>query len=195
MRIVDYGVGNLHSVRRAFQGSGAIVEIASPKTLDDVGALVLPGVGAFGPAAERLAPHRDVLLRYLEEGRPALGICLGMQLFFQSSEESPGEGIGFIRGGVRRLAHPRLPQIGWNDLDVEDDPLFDGLDRPEVYFVNSYAPEPEEPVTIARATYGTPFAAAVRKLNTYGVQFHPEKSSSAGLRMLRNFLGLAEAAC
>jgi imidazole glycerol-phosphate synthase subunit HisH len=190
--ILDYGVGNLHSVRKALEQAGARVSIASDHArLADADALVLPGVGAFGEAAEKLRPYRDALFAQLDDGKPLLGICLGMQLLFESSDESPGAaGLGYIRGHVRRLAHPKLPHIGWNTLAaVDGDPLFEGLpDGPHVYYVNSFAPKPEEPVTVATTTYGETFTAGVRKRHAWGVQFHPEKSGRAGLAMVRNFV-------
>ncbi|HUR70112.1 MAG TPA: imidazole glycerol phosphate synthase subunit HisH [Candidatus Thermoplasmatota archaeon] len=190
--ILDYGVGNLHSVGKALEKAGARVRVVhDPKLLADADALVLPGVGAFGEAATKLAPYKEALLAELDAGKPLLGICLGMQLLFESSDESPGAvGLGYIRGHVRRLAHPKLPQIGWNALAaVDGEPLFGGLpEGPHVYYVNSFAPKPEEPVTIATTTYGETFTAAVRKRLTWGVQFHPEKSGPAGLAMVRNFV-------
>lgn len=194
--ILDYGVGNLHSVRKALENSGASVRIVSdPKLLADADGLVLPGVGAFGDAAAKLAPYKEALFAQLDAGKPLLGICLGMQLLFGSSDESPGAaGLGYIRGSVRRLAHPKLPQIGWNTLAaVDGDELFQGLpEGPHVYYVNSFAPKPEEPVTVATSTYGETFTAAVRKRFAWGVQFHPEKSGPAGLAMVRNFTRVVE---
>lgn len=190
--ILDYGVGNLHSMRKALEREGATSRIVSdPRHLVDAQALILPGVGAFGDAAKRLAPYKEPLLDALEKGKPLLGVCLGMQLLFEASEESPGaRGLGYIRGTVRRLKHPKVPQIGWNTLSpVDEDPLFSGLkDGVHVYYVNSFAPEPRESVTVATSTYGETFTAAVRKRNAWGVQFHPEKSGAAGLRMVRNFV-------
>jgi glutamine amidotransferase len=190
--ILDYGVGNLHSIGKALERAGAAPRlVADPKALLAADALVLPGVGAFGDAAEKLAPFKDALFDALDGGKPLLGVCLGMQLLFEESEESPGaKGLGYIRGAVRRLRHPKLPQIGWNTLaPVDGEPLFAGLpDGAHVYYVNSFAPEPRESVTIATSTYGETFTAAVRKRHAWGVQFHPEKSGEAGLRMIRNFV-------
>ena len=190
--VLDYGVGNLHSVRKALENAGATVRIErDPAALARADALVLPGVGAFGEAAAKLLPYRDALFEQLDRGKPLLGICLGMQLLFEASDESPGaKGLGYIRGHVRRLHHDKLPQIGWNTLAaVDGDPLFAGLpEGPHVYYVNSFAPKPEEPVTVATTTYGETFTAAVRKRDAWGVQFHPEKSGQAGLAMVRNFV-------
>ena len=194
--LLDHGVGNLHSVRKALEKAGAATRVVSdPARLADADALVLPGVGAFGDAARKLAPYKEALLAELEAGKPLLGICLGMQLLFEGSEESPGaQGLGYIRGQVRRLPHPKLPQIGWNTLAaVDGEELFAGLpEGPHVYYVNSFAPKPEEPVTIATTTYGETFTAAVRKRLAWGVQFHPEKSGPAGLAMVRNFVRTVE---
>jgi imidazole glycerol-phosphate synthase subunit HisH len=190
--ILDYGVGNLHSIHKALEAAGAAPRLVSdPKELLRAQALVLPGVGAFGDASRKLAPYKDALFEALDHGKPLLGVCLGMQLLFEESEESPGAaGLGYIRGAVRRLKNGRLPQIGWNELNhVEGDPLFAGLpDGSHVYYVNSFAPEPKESVTVATSTYGATFTAAVRKRHAWGVQFHPEKSGDAGLRMIRNFV-------
>lgn len=195
--LLDYGVGNLHSLRNALGHTGARVRVVdAPKDLVDAPAIVLPGVGAFGAAAQGLAPYREALVDAMASGKPVLGICLGMQLLFEESEESPGaRGLGYIHGRVERLKHAKLPQIGWNSLVFEKDPLFEGLrDGEHVYYVNSYVPVPREPATVGTSTYGSTFTAAVRKRNTWGVQFHPEKSSVAGLTMIRNWVRAAEEA-
>ncbi|HLE95773.1 MAG TPA: imidazole glycerol phosphate synthase subunit HisH [Candidatus Thermoplasmatota archaeon] len=194
--LFDYGVGNIHSLTKALEKAGGRPRVTTrADELASARVLVLPGVGAFGEGARGLAPVREKVLAALQDGVPCLGICLGLQLLFRTSEESPGaEGIGFVDGEVKRLRGPKLPQIGWNVLAFRDDePLFRGLvEGTHVYYVNSYAPVPHEPVTVATTTYGHTFTAAVRKKHTYGVQFHPEKSSKAGLTMLRNFLEFAE---
>ena len=195
--LVDCGVGNLHSLRKALELAGATVRVSrEPEAVRTAQALVFPGVGAFGEAMKKLAPLRKDLLARLEEGTPALGICLGLQVLFEESEESPGaRGLGFIRGSVRRLQNEKLPQVGWNVINHLPDPLFEGLpDGLHVYYVNSFAPVPQEPVTLATSTYGATFTAAVRKRNTYGVQFHPEKSSTTGLRIIGNFVRVAKEA-
>lgn len=194
--VLDYGVGNLHSIRKALERSGAAPRlVGDPAALMDAQAIVLPGVGAFGDAAAKLAPFKEALFHALDADKPLLGVCLGMQLLFEESEESPGaQGLGYIRGTVRRLHHPKLPQIGWNQIaPVDGDPLFAGLpDGSHVYYVNSFAPEPRESVTVATSTYGATFTAAVRKHHAWGVQFHPEKSGEAGLAMIRNFVRFAQ---
>ena len=196
--LIDYGSGNLRSVGKALSKIGARVELlASPERLDAVDAVVLPGVGAFGDCAGQLHSRQlwEPLAAWLRADRPFLGVCLGYQLLFESSEETPGvAGFGKFAGAVRRFHAPglKVPQIGWNALDFRqpDARLWRGLeDGSHVYFVHSYHPEPEEPGVIAATTdYGGPFAAAVEQGNTFGVQFHPEKSQEAGLTMLGNFV-------
>ena len=194
--LFDYGTGNLHSLQKALEAHGAAVRVEQdPSALLNADALVLPGVGAFGAAADRLQAARADIVAALDGGLPCLGICLGMQLLFGTSEESPGTGLGFIGGTVRRLRAVRAPQMGWNDVEVlspggRPDPLFAGATRPVVYYANTFVAEPTDGSrVIARTTYEDDrFAAAVRKNNAWGVQFHPEKSSSPGLRILRNFL-------
>lgn len=193
--ILDYGVGNLHSITKAFEREGAAPRLVKdPQAILEAPAVVLPGVGAFGEAAQKLMPYRKPLLEALDGGKPLLGVCLGMQLLLERSEESPGaRGLGYVRGEVKRLGHDKLPQIGWNVLNhVEGDPLFEGLpDGAHVYYVNSFACAPHEPVTVATTTYGDTFTAAIRKRHAWGVQFHPEKSGEAGLRIIRNFIAFA----
>ncbi|MHB8606568.1 MAG: imidazole glycerol phosphate synthase subunit HisH [Thermoplasmatota archaeon] len=197
IRILDYGVGNLHSLAKALERGGARAEVtADPKALLAADGLVLPGVGAFGDAAKKLAPFGAALGEALDRGKPLLGVCLGMQLLFDASDESPGaEGLGLIRGDVKRLVAPKLPQIGWNELAfLPEDPLFSDLkEGTHVYYVNSFAPVPRESVTIATSTYGATFTAAVRKKSAWGTQYHPEKSGRAGLTMVRNFVQSVEA--
>jgi imidazole glycerol-phosphate synthase subunit HisH len=200
--LFDYGAGNLHSLGKALEAGGARVTVTSrwseALALD---ALVLPGVGAFGAAVKSLGTERARVREALEGGLPCLGICLGMQLFFHDSAEGEGEGIGFLSGTVRRLRTHIVPQMGWNDVSAglttsyerkagSPDPLFAGLEELVAYFANSYVCQPTEPGTvIATSTYqGDLFPAAVHKVNTWGVQFHPEKSSGPGLRLISNFL-------
>jgi len=189
--LYDYGAGNLHSLGKALEGAGAEVVVTSD--WDEAlarDALVLPGVGAFGQAAAALPEDREPLLEALEGGLPCLGICLGMQLFFERSEESEGDGIGLVEGAVRKLEAEVVPHMGWNDVEIGDDPLFDGIDGLVAYYANSSVGEPGdgEPV-IARSEYGgRTFAAGVRRRHSWGVQFHPEKSSGDGRRIIANFV-------
>ena len=196
--LIDYGSGNLRSVGKALTKIGARVELlASPERLDEMDAIVLPGVGAFGDCASQLHARGlwEPLADWLRADRPFLGVCLGYQLLFESSEETPGvAGFGRFAGAVRRFHAPglKVPQIGWNALDFRQPGarLWRGLENgSHVYFVHSYHPIPADPDVVAATTdYGGPFAAAVEQGSTMGVQFHPEKSQSAGLTMLGNFV-------
>ena len=196
--LIDYGSGNIRSVTKALQHEGADVSLVSDAArLPDARAMVLPGVGDFGDCARNLksrnlwAPIRD----WLEAGKPFLGICVGYQLLFDSSEESPGEpGFGFFPGCVKKFRSPglKVPQIGWNSLQLTrpSHPLWNSLPpEPYVFFVHSYYPASErDDVVIARTTYGETFASGAALGNVAGVQFHPEKSQEAGLAVLRNFV-------
>lgn len=189
--VLDYGVGNLHSLLKALAVPGvqARGEADALRALDtDV--LVLPGVGAFGAALERVAPARDAIRDALAGGLPCLGICLGMQLLFDSSEEGEGAGLGVMAGRVRRLRGARVPQMGWNALEERRDPLLDVSGLELAYFANSYVCEPdaELPVRASSVHEGERFASMVRSGRTVGVQFHPEKSSRAGVAFIGAFL-------
>jgi glutamine amidotransferase len=189
--ILDYGAGNLHSLAKAVTASGAEARIESdPSAALRADALMLPGVGAFASAVALIAPYRDELNAALREGLPCLGICLGMQLLFDSSEEGPGEGLGIIPGRVRKLRANRIPQIGWNSIDETSDKLFEAAPLSTAYFANSYVCEPEDLTTaIAWATHDEDrFVAAARLGDVVGVQFHPEKSSAAGCDFIGAFL-------
>ena len=193
--IFDYGAGNIHSLAKAIAASGAraVVEPDPVRALDtDV--LVLPGVGAFGQAAGRLAPGRDAMRAALNGGLPCLGICLGMQLLLDDSDENaPNVGLGVVRGRVTRLNARRIPQIGWNSIDDARDPLLDDAPLQYAYYANSYVCRPADS-SVVRAWSdhdGDRFPAVLRTGNTVGVQFHPEKSSEPGLRFLHVFLETA----
>lgn len=191
--ILDYGVGNLHSLARALAAGGAEVRIeASAPDALRADALVLPGVGAFAAAAERIAPYAEEIRGALEGGLPALGICLGMQLLFERSEEGGGSGIGLIPGTVGRLTVRPIPHMGWNDVlpAAHAEPLFVGLTDITMYYANSFVAHPADPAAVLAWTeYDTErFPAAVGAARSRGVQFHPEKSGPAGLRLIRNFL-------
>ena len=195
--LIDYGSGNIRSVFKALQHEGADVQlIGDPEGLKAADAVVLPGVGAFADCVHGIQSRGmwEPLHAWLESGRPFLGICVGYQLLFDESEEAQDgtRGFGFFAGKVRRFTTPgiKVPQIGWNSLDLSDHPLWRGLPaNPHVFFVHSYYPVPENPEeTIATSTYGEPFAAAAARGNVAGTQFHPEKSQSVGLRILRNFV-------
>lgn len=190
--IFDYGAGNLHSLAKALDVEGMDVCIeADPRRSVDTDVLVLPGVGAFGAAVDRLAPGRDLMRAALLDGLPAIGICLGMQLLFDESDEGGGAGLGVIPGRVTRLEADRVPQIGWNEVSAEaGDALFGRAPLPIAYYANSFVCRPVTPeAVIAWTTHEDDrFPAAVRAGNTVGVQFHPEKSSAAGVEFLHAFL-------
>jgi len=189
--IFDYGAGNLHSLTKAIERGGVDVHVETdPVRAVDTDALVLPGVGAFGAAAERLAPGRVPMREAVKRGLPAIGICLGMQLLFDASDEGDGEGLGLIPGRVSRLRAERVPQIGWNTVDDARDPLFDVAPLPIAYYANSFVCRPEDPSSVIAwsAHEGDRFPAAVRAGTAVGVQFHPEKSSTDGVRLLHAFL-------
>ncbi len=187
--LFDYGTGNLHSLTKALERQGA--EVAVGAELDGVDGLVLPGVGAFGAAAERLAPYAAGIREAAGQGLPILGICLGMQLLLDASDEGAGQGLGLVPGRVRRLRAERVPHMGWNVVP-SDDPLFDGVSGQRFYFANSYVADPTaEADVMAWAVHeGDRFPAAVRRGRVLGTQFHPEKSGESGLRLIRNFVAL-----
>jgi imidazole glycerol-phosphate synthase subunit HisH len=203
LAIVDYGMGNRRSVEKALEQVGARVTVSSDRErLRDAAGLVVPGVGAFPRAMRKLEElGLDELLReQVEAGTPVLGICLGMQLAFERSTELGGaDGLGLVPGEVRELdpGDLKLPHIGWNEARfLSDSPLREGLpERCAFYHVHSYAPVPaRREDVLATAEYGAPFATAVAAGSFYGVQFHPEKSSTAGLRLLANFARICVAA-
>lgn len=190
--IFDYGAGNIHSLAKAIAAAGTRVIVEpDPARAVDTDVLVLPGVGAFGQAAERLAPGRDAMRAALDRGLPCLGICLGMQLLFDRSDENaPNVGLGLLPGCVTRLEAQRIPQIGWNSIDDARDPLLEEAPLQYAYYANSYVCRPlDSSVVRAWSNHdGDRFPAVVRCGNTVGVQFHPEKSSAPGLRFLHAFL-------
>lgn len=192
--IVDYGVGNLMSVSNAMHYLGFETKITSDaKELELADSILLPGVGAFPDAADKLrGPGLDQLLIAESQKKPILGICLGMQLLLERGEEvRPCEGLGFVKGSVRKIDTAlKLPHIGWNELHFQNDsPLFRGIDEGAyVYFVHSFcAVAEDESQVIARTDYGASVVAAVQSGNVFGTQFHPEKSGEIGLAMLKNF--------
>lgn len=189
--ILDYGVGNLHSLIKAVGAAGAeAFLISDSRQLLDSDALILPGVGAFSPAASVLSPVRELLRQAILEGLPTLGICLGMQLLFETSEEGGGEGLGVFQGTVSRLRARSVPQMGWNSLEGSGERLLDESGLELAYFANSYVCRAEqvEVVTAWSEHEGDRFPSVVRRKRAIGVQFHPEKSSSQGIAFLRAFL-------
>jgi glutamine amidotransferase len=192
LAIVDHGAGNLVSIARALERTGvAAVVVDRPADLAGAGGVILPGVGSSGAAMSRLTAA-GFAGPLVELDVPLLGICVGLQLFFDAAEEDATSCLGMISGRVERLqSTPRLPHIGWNDLQVlRPDPLLDGLeDRPTFYFVHSFAPVPTDPeAVVATAEYGGSFVAMVRVGSRVGVQFHPERSGLNGARLLANFV-------
>lgn len=191
--VFDYGAGNLHSLVRALEAHGADVRLVEDaRAALDADALVLPGVGAFDTAAGRLAPARDAVRAALADGLPCLGVCLGMQLLFASSEEGGGAGLGLIPGRVTRLTAQRVPHMGWNDVQWQDagDPLRAASRLTLGYFANGYACRPSDPSVVGAwcEHQGDRFPALVRSARTLGVQFHPEKSGREGVALVGAFL-------
>ena len=199
--VLDYGVGNLHSAAKALDRAGADVRVvATVGEADGAAGLVVPGVGAYGACLTGLASAGGAaaVAGWLEGGRPLLGICVGMQLLFEASEEGPvSDGVEVIAGKIRRLTGPvKIPHIGWDEVAIRPGSrLFAGLrDGTRFYFVHSYAPEPDGVAVAAVCDYGGRFAAAVEQGNLFGTQFHPEKSGAAGLALLANFVTEVRAA-
>lgn len=201
--IIDYEVGNLRSVEKALHFIGCDAEVSSDRDfILNADAVVLPGVGAFADAMQNLKKHGmiDVIHTVIESGKPFLGICLGMQLLFEHSEEG-GEnvqGLSILKGAIRQLPQNmnlKVPHMGWNLLDIKgDSPLLGSLSKaPYVYFVHSYYLDTsDKDIVIGETSYGITFSVAVQKGNVFATQFHPEKSGEVGLEILRNFVKIAK---
>lgn len=192
--IIDYGMGNLHSVSKAVEAVGAVpIVTADKKIISAAEKIILPGVGAFGDCMKNLQATGLVpeLIKHIKSGKGFLGICLGMQLLFESSEESPGvAGLGIFKGAVKRLTTEyKVPHMGWNRLKLKAaSPLIAAADGSYVYFVHSFYAVPKDSnIITAVCDYGTEITAAVGRGNIQAVQFHPEKSGEVGLKMLQAF--------
>lgn len=197
--LVDYGLGNIRAFENIYRRLGiATSRVTTPDELAGAERLILPGVGAFDWAIERLEASglREVLDRRVVEDRvPVLGVCVGMQMMADSSEEGRAQGLGWIAGRVKRFRdewfnqRTHLPHMGWNDITpASGEPLFAGIETPQYYFLHSYYFQPtNEEDVIARTYYGVSFASAIRKGNIWATQFHPEKSLDWGLALLKNF--------
>jgi len=190
--IIDYGVGNLLSLECALEKVGLETDLGLSKLkLQTADSIALPGVGNFSVAASKLNPFRQEIVDHIMNGVPILGICLGLQLFFQESEEGTGEGLGLFEGKNIRLPNKvKVPHMGWNTLNIiKDTELLDGIeDESFMYFVHSLHPVPRDGnITCAMTHYGRTFTSVLSSKNVYGTQFHPEKSGDIGLRILKNF--------
>lgn len=193
--IIDYGMGNIKSVKNAFRFLGSETSVVDcVENLNTDQKIIIPGVGAFGDAMENLRGFIPKIKETIENGKPILGICLGMQVFFDESQEFEGiEGIGILNGKVTKIrTELQLPHIGWNSLDIRNRkaPLFDEIDGGYVYYAHSYHCKPEERIVVATSEYGEEITASVWEENVFGTQFHPEKSGKLGLRILKNFTEL-----
>jgi len=191
--IFDYGVGNLLSLKTALEKAGLTVSIgATAKDLAKADAIALPGVGSFTAASSKLDAVTEILQTKIKEGTPLLGICLGLQLFFETSQEGPGDGLALFKGKNMQLVNTvKVPHMGWNTINiVKPNELFDGIaEGTYVYFVHSLYPVPKDKSIICTTTeYGTTFTSSVASKNLYGTQFHPEKSGDVGLKILKNFV-------
>lgn len=198
--LIDYGMGNLRSVRRALEAAGATVKLArSPQEIGNAAALVFPGQGAIGDAMRELKRTAfDVFLKdWIASDKPFFGVCLGLQALFERSEEGDVPGLGIFRGSVRRFAETpalKIPHMGWNTISIREEnagALADGLSRDGefFYFVHSYFVEtPQREIVWSETDYGGKFVSAVRRGNVFATQFHPEKSQAKGLRLYANFL-------
>jgi len=196
--VIDYGMGNLHSVRKALEVVGAGAKVSSSaKDILKADKIVFPGVGSFGEAMKELKRRKLVqpIKDAIAEGKPFLGLCLGLQLLFERSEEAPGvKGLGVLKGEVKRfkLKGFKVPHMGWNSIKNKRSDIFDKVpDNSYMYFVHSYYVKPKDKkVVLSTTSYGIDFASGVCKDNVYAFQFHPEKSQALGLKILKNFVEL-----
>lgn len=196
--VIDYGAGNLRSIVNGLRKVGAEAEVvAEPDGLRNADAVVLPGVGSFGEAMVKLSEFKPAVKEFVDSGRPFLGLCLGIQVIFDSSEESPGaEGLGLFRGTCMRFTGDmKIPHMGWNTIKkVSYSPLLEGIGQGEqFYFVHSYYAVPEkESIVSAKTEYGVEFPSVITRDNIHATQFHPEKSGDQGLKVLENYVKLVK---
>ena len=199
--IIDYGAGNIESVRKALEHIGAEVVVSKdPMVLKNSDGAVLPGVGSFGDAMENINSRglKAPIAEFIATGKPFLGICLGLQVLFESSEESPNvDGLGILKGKILRIPKGeglKIPHMGWNSLDLlTDNGLYNKVEKnPFVYFVHSFYLQAEEDIVTATANYGVAIHASVQKDNLWACQFHPEKSGEVGIKLLQNFVDQVE---
>lgn len=191
--IIDYGMGNLRSVQKAFEyiGQKSIIT-TDKKQIQSADKVVLPGVGAFAQAIHRLKEKKldNIIYDQIQAGKPFLGICLGMQLLYENSyEEGTHKGLGIIKGDIIKFSGQyKIPHIGWNDLQIKKDTLFKNIDKPMVYFVHSYYAEINEDTASSCLYADKQFSASIEKNNIFATQFHPEKSGDVGIYILKNFV-------
>ena len=193
--IADYGMGNLHSVKKGLENVGADVFVSSdPAEIIKAEAIVLPGVGAYDDACIRLKETgvAEAILKAAEADKPLLGICLGMQLLFEGSEEGKEQGLGILPGKILRFPDTmKVPHMGWNRVQTSECPLYNGIDGFYAYFVHSFYAPYDESYSVSKTAYSADFASTVRKGNMYATQFHPEKSGTMGIKVLENFAAIA----
>ena len=192
--MIDYGVGNLHSLKKALEISGAQVRVVTDaREMLDAECMAFPGVGAFDRTMANILPYRDEIVSRLKDGVPTIGICIGTQIMMEGSCEGSRPGLGYFKGRAERLKAERIPQMGWNTV-VTDDPLMEGIDDRFFYFTHSYYCNVLDPgCTVGTTEYeGVEYPMFFRKDNFVGTQFHPEKSSTSGLMFLKNFVRFAE---
>jgi glutamine amidotransferase len=195
--VIDYGASNMFSLLSSLRRLNVDVDVISKKRdLGKYSAIILPGVGSFSSACEKMEKVKNKIIDAIEEGIPLLGICLGLQLMFERSEEGPGDGLGILEGEVIRFRNGvKIPHMGWNSVKLNNDSiLLNYVYEPRwVYFAHSYYPEPkDDSIKIGTTFYGSTFTSVVEKKNVFGTQFHPEKSGDVGKKILENFIKYAK---
>ncbi|WP_423793090.1 imidazole glycerol phosphate synthase subunit HisH [Methanocaldococcus indicus] len=191
--IIDYNAGNLRSIKKAVELFDKPIITNNPEDILSADKIILPGVGNFGAAIEHLEPIKKYIIEKINEGTPFLGICLGMQILFEESEETPNKkGFSIFRGNVIKFKKGKIPHMGWNTVKiVKDIPLFEGIrDESYFYFVHSYYVNPKDDIIAGKTDYYVEFPSVIYKDNVYATQFHPEKSGKLGLKIIENFVNL-----